>query len=335
MYFFRNLLYKIVDIDNRKLTIYTLVFILTNALLFTIIEPETFPNLFISLWYVLVTMTTVGYGDVYPTTVIGKVFGIFLFGTGIALGGVIIGKVVESFTMYKRRREEGKLEYKNKEHIVIIGWNSKTDAAIEEILSDEKAEVVIIDQLEKAPYLKERVYYIQGPPTKKETLYMANIQHAKACIVFADEKIRDFDDRDAKSLLTISTIESISEGIYTIVEIMNPDHTENFKHNKVEKFLYPQSTISHMAVQEAMNHGILEVFNQLGSVQHGVNLYIIERKKSWITYKDAFMDLLNLGATLLADGKDMDINTKLNYKIPDQNKLIILCTEEIYRQNFL
>ena len=326
---------RFVDIDNRKLTIYTLTFIIVNAGLFTIIEPETFNNFFLSLWYVLVTMTTVGYGDIYPATTLGKLFAILLFLTGIALGGVIIGKVVEGFTTYKRKREEGRLEYRGKDHVVIIGWNSKTDAAIEEILCDAKSEVVIIDQLEKAPYLKERIYYIQGSPTKKETLFMANIQHAKACIVFADEKIRDFDDRDAKSLLTISTIESISEQIYTIVEIMNPDHTENFKHNKVEKFLYPQSTISHMAVQEAMNHGILEVFNQLSSVQKGVNLYIIQRKDSWVTYRDAFIDLLNIGATLLADGKDMDINTKLDQKIPNPSKLIILCTEDVYKQNFI
>lgn len=334
MQILKNLFLWIADINTKKLIFYSTLFILISAYLFTLIEPETFTSYFIGLWYVLVTMATVGYGDVYPVTTYGKIMGILLFFFGIGLYGILIGKVVESFTTYKKRREEGKLDYKGENHIVIIGWNEKTDAAIKEILVNENTDVVIIDQLEKAPYLGERIHYTQGSPTKKETLLRTNIEKAKACIVFADDGIKDFDARDAKTLLIISTIETISENIYTIVEIMNPDHTENFKHNKVEKFLYPQSTVSHLAVQEAMTHGIIEVFNQLGSHQEGVNLYVINKKTSWITYRDAFLDLLNSGATLLADGKDLNINTKLDQEIPDKNRLIIICDDKVYKQNF-
>ena len=279
-------------------------------------------------------MTTVGYGDIYPITTLGKSYAILLFLTGIGLYGVVIGKTVEWIGSYHRKKVEGKLDYKGNNHIIIIGWNSKTDAAINEILANESFDIVVIDQLEKAPYIKDRVFYVQGSPARREVLLKANLPMAKSCIVFADEKIVDIDERDAKSLLIISTIESLSKTVYTIVEIMNEEHTINFENNKVEKFLYPQSTISHLVAQEAMNHGVIDILKQLGTLQNGVNLYIVEKKEGWITYRDAFLDLLELGVILLADKNHVNIGTMLDKPIPPDNHLIVICSKEVYEQHF-
>ncbi len=332
MKYFIGLIYNIVEISLKKLLFYTLIFLIFNAAMFTLIEPQTFYNFFISLWYVLVTMTTVGYGDIYPTSSIGKAYAIFLFFTGIGLYGVVIGKIIERIGNHNKQRIEGKVEYIGKDHIVIIGWNSKTDAAIEDILANSTSNIVVIDQAEKAPYIKERLYYIKGSPARKDVLNKANIKYAKSCIVFADEKLIDLDERDAKSLLIVSTIESISEEIYTIAEIMNPEHTDNFRSNKVEKFLYPQSTISHLVAQEAMNHGVIDVLTQLGTMQKGVNLYTIKKKTEWITYRDAFYSLIEIGATLLADKSCLNISTRLDEKIPADHNLTVICSKEIYDQ---
>ncbi|MCA9077416.1 MAG: ion transporter [Planctomycetaceae bacterium] len=48
-------------------------------------QPETFASVFHSLWWAVATLTTVGYGDVYPVTVGGRVFtfGVLLVGLGV------------------------------------------------------------------------------------------------------------------------------------------------------------------------------------------------------------------------------------------------------------
>ena len=48
-------------------------------------QPEVFRNAFSGTWWAVATLTTVGYGDIYPVTVIGRVFGavIALLGIGI------------------------------------------------------------------------------------------------------------------------------------------------------------------------------------------------------------------------------------------------------------
>ena len=58
------------------------------------IQPEVFPNILAAMWWSVVTLTTVGYGDAYPITVLGKLIGAMVAITGIlmfAMPTAIIG----------------------------------------------------------------------------------------------------------------------------------------------------------------------------------------------------------------------------------------------------
>tara|TARA_B110001452_G_C15169873_1_gene406611 strand:+ start:363 stop:1064 length:702 start_codon:yes stop_codon:yes gene_type:complete len=61
-------------------------------------QPETFSSIFHSLWWAVATLTTVGYGDVYPITLGGKIFSTIVVFIGLGLVAVPTGLIASSFS---------------------------------------------------------------------------------------------------------------------------------------------------------------------------------------------------------------------------------------------
>lgn len=298
-----------------------------------LLEPDTFESVLNTFYFVMTTFSTVGYGDYSPVTMAGKMFAVFMYLFGIGLLGVVIGKIVDSFTIFRRKREEGKLSYIKENHVIIIGWGKKTDFAVKEILdSDQQVEVIIIDTLTQAPIdvSNNRIHYIQGDPTEEETYEKANIEKARAVIVFADDTIQDGSLKDAKTLLVAITVDRLAPDVHTTVEVLTEKHISNFSHVRVDEFILSQETISSLAVRSAMYKGVSKVYSQLISRQHGEDLYKVTKKEHWVTYNDAFQELLSKGATLIADRDQLNINRRLQEKIPNEAVLYIICNKETY-----
>ena len=72
-------------------------------------QPEHFASVFHAMWWAVVTLTTVGYGDVYPVTLGGRVFTAFLLMTGVGVIAVPSGLFAASLTKEEdqRRGAEG------------------------------------------------------------------------------------------------------------------------------------------------------------------------------------------------------------------------------------
>jgi voltage-gated potassium channel len=69
------------------------------------VQPEIFKSVFHSMWWAVITLTTVGYGDIVPVTVGGKIFTFFILMIGLAIIAVPTGLLTSAFT--KVREEEG------------------------------------------------------------------------------------------------------------------------------------------------------------------------------------------------------------------------------------
>jgi voltage-gated potassium channel len=64
-------------------------------------QPEEFASVFHSLWWAVATLTTVGYGDIYPITAGGKVFTFFMMIIGMGIIAVPAGLVASALTKAK------------------------------------------------------------------------------------------------------------------------------------------------------------------------------------------------------------------------------------------
>ena len=75
-------------------------------------QPAVFVNAFSGLWWVLITLTTVGYRDTYPVTALGKVLGITIALLGLGLvavpTGIISAGFMEDIAVEKEAKKEAK-----------------------------------------------------------------------------------------------------------------------------------------------------------------------------------------------------------------------------------
>lgn len=68
-------------------------------------QPEHFSSIFDSLWWAIITLTTVGYGDVYPITVGGKVFTFFILMIGLGIVAIPTGIISSALTKSVDKKE--------------------------------------------------------------------------------------------------------------------------------------------------------------------------------------------------------------------------------------
>src|SRR5690554_621095 len=78
-------------------------------------QPEAFASIFHSGWWAIVTLTTVGYGDVYPITMGGKFFTFFILMLGVGIVTIPAGLVASSLTKARQIEESEALLEKEKD----------------------------------------------------------------------------------------------------------------------------------------------------------------------------------------------------------------------------
>lgn len=75
-------------------------------------QPDVFENAFSGIWWATSTLLTVGYGDIYPITTLGRIFGILTAFLGVGMvavpTGIISAGFVEQYSSIKKRQEYGR-----------------------------------------------------------------------------------------------------------------------------------------------------------------------------------------------------------------------------------
>ena len=82
----------------------------------------------------MVTLTTVGYGDVVPVTFLGRLVGVALMVVGVLSLSLVTATVASVFIERKFRQEKGLEAVKATQHILILGWPEDAEALLDQLL---------------------------------------------------------------------------------------------------------------------------------------------------------------------------------------------------------
>jgi voltage-gated potassium channel Kch len=117
----------------------------------------TYPN---AVWWAFVTITTVGYGDYYPVTNLGRIFAIVLMFAGLGIIGVLSSYLASTFVSLQRRRDtqtdEGNGNGENKDE------SEESQGNDEDETSSLKAQLAAMEaELTEIKGLLEKMYQVQ------------------------------------------------------------------------------------------------------------------------------------------------------------------------------
>ncbi|MDD1514298.1 potassium channel family protein [Priestia megaterium] len=219
--------------------------VLLFGMLIHFLEPQTFGNVFEGIWWVIITISTIGYGDFAPTTTIGRVAAIILvlIGTGfITTYFVTLSKIaVSAESAYL----EGNLKFYGKDHFIVVGWNERAKLVLESYRDAfHKEDIVLIDDsLTKNPMICDRVHFIKGSPSHYEVLELANARYAKKVLITADQhKTEEY--ADMNTIVTLVALQGLNPSIYSIVELLTKKHIQNAQNLGVNEMIKTNELIS-------------------------------------------------------------------------------------------
>lgn len=81
----------------RVIVTATIVVVVVAGVIMRVIDHKDFPSIWLGMWWALQTVTTVGYGDVVPRTVGGRIVGAVTMLQGIAFLAIVTAAITSSF----------------------------------------------------------------------------------------------------------------------------------------------------------------------------------------------------------------------------------------------
>lgn len=184
------------------------------------------------VYFLIVTMSTVGYGDIFCKTTVGRAFIVLFILVGLAVFASWIPEITE--LIGHPSKYGGSLgKERGKRHIVVCGHINYDSVSyflkdfLHEDREDVDVEVVFLHRkppdLELEGLFKRHfttVEFFQGTVMNPVDLQRVKVQQADACLVLANKYCQDPDAEDAANIMRVISIKNFSDDIRVIIQLM-------------------------------------------------------------------------------------------------------------------
>ena len=236
-------------------------------------EGQSFPD---ALWWAIVTLTTVGYGDISPSSVGGRLIGVVLMFFGIGVLGLFTATIAGVFVEKRLRKERGMGSYDLEGHIILCEWNDRTKEILKDLRADARAArapIVLVADIDAKPVVDEHLYFVRGD-LNEENLKRAGIEKAATVVIVGDRSL-DHGAQDAKAVLSVLTIESLNPDVYSIVELASEENVRHCERAHADEIIVGAEFISRVISTATLDHGISTVLRELLSAQIGQDIITV------------------------------------------------------------
>lgn len=308
--------------------IFVSYFLLLSILLYfesadSVSSIQTLPD---ALWYSIVTLTTVGYGDMYPITTGGKLVGsVFILGS-FSIFGFLIGQISNYMAEQLEERKLGFQGTNFTNHAVVIGWSGSGYEVLEQLIGVGKKVAIITNRRDDIDLIRESysnnlVFTLLADYNKMEVLEKANIRQSSIVYV-------NFED-DTEKLVHVLNLKKIYGDLSFIVTLDNSNLKKTFLSAGVTYTISKNEISSKLLASYIFEPDVARYSEDILSYANSKEDYDIKEYKvtsdnpyKGLTYEDVFFELKKeLNVILIGLSKVKDGDRKL-FKNPGNDIII-------------
>ncbi len=223
---------------SKKIVIaglYSLLLIMIGTIGYMLIDDYSFVN---ALYMTVITVSTVGFGEVQELSDTGKIFTAILILAGLGVLAYFITSISQNlfqnqlnffYGSYNRRKGKAKME----KHVIVVGYGRNGGQVVKELMNlgnnliviDESHEIVINN-------MGKPIRFIEGDATQDEILIKADIETAKSLISTLPN--------DADNLFVVLTARSLNPDLKIISRASSDSSEKKLRMAGVDSIVMPE-----------------------------------------------------------------------------------------------
>ncbi len=283
-----------------------------------------------ALYMTVITMTTVGFGEVVPLDEQSKIFTIFLILASVIIVGYALSIITE-YILSKNDVEE--LKHKKmqkkidsfKDHVIICGYGRNGKQAARKLGAHNKSFVVIEKDRDVEERLKhDGVPYVIGNANEDETLILAGVDRA-SCFISALPN-------DADNLFVVLSARQINKGINIISRASQESSYDKLKFAGADNVILPDKIGGDHMASLVVVPGLMEFIDNLSIVgKSNINIEEVAVEKLFNSKRERTIKDLDLrkktGCTVIGykdENGEYIVNPEAELKLAPNSKLIVL-----------
>jgi voltage-gated potassium channel len=285
-----------------------------------------------SFYMVIITISTVGYGEVHPQGVAGRLFSSVLIVVGVGTMLYGFGVFAETladnaFGRYRRERQLQRDLEALRDHFIICGYGRIGTQIVAEF-EDHKVPYVVIDQTDEA---LERIraegrLHIEGDASKEEILKLAGIERARGLVSAVDS--------DERAVYIVLAARAFNPNLYIVARAGRPDSIRRLELAGATRTISPYVMAGHRMAELAIRPAMVDVLDTLHHGEAGIGveemMVVAQTRAIGKTLEEAGL-LAPEAAKLLAVRKrdgSVSVNPSPGTRLDEGDLVIALGTED-------
>ncbi len=264
-----------------------------------------------SFYWIVITLSTVGYGDITPSTPIMKIIVFPIVLIGIVVFGSIAGIIVEE----QQARLRGLKKSKQNNHVVVLGYNDASESAIQELKN--RYDITLIDDvIDINPFMGE-IHFIKGNPKKEDVLMKANVGNAKYVIISLRE--------DSDTILAILAVKNLSDATI-IVSISSIENIKRARAAGAHVVVTVDALAGRFLASAVFEENVVRFFEDVSTGREGYDIVEIKaREFVGKKVKDILLENYEEGLLIaVVRNGEMYIKPLLEMEIMDGDHLLFI-----------